>query len=37
MCSIIILRRPGHAWPLVVAANRDEMLDRSWDAPDRHW
>jgi hypothetical protein len=37
MCSIIILRRPGHEWPLVVAANRDEMLDRPWDAPDRHW
>lgn len=37
MCSIIILRRPRHEWPLVVAANRDEMLDRKWDAPDRHW
>ena len=37
MCSIIILRRPGHEWPLVAAANRDEMLDRKWDAPDRHW
>lgn len=37
MCSIIILRRPGHKWPLIVAANRDEMIDRAWDAPGRHW
>ena len=37
MCSIIILRRPGHKWPVVVGANRDEMLDRPWDAPARHW
>ena len=37
MCSIIILRRPGHAWPLLIAANRDEMLDRPWDPPGRHW
>jgi uncharacterized protein with NRDE domain len=37
MCSIIILRRPGHAWPLIIAANRDEMLDRPWDPPGRHW
>ena len=37
MCSIIILRRPKHLWPVVVGANRDEMLDRPWDAPSRHW
>lgn len=37
MCSVIILRRPGHKWPLLVAANRDEMIDRAWDPPDRHW
>ncbi len=37
MCTLVILRRPGHDWPLVVAANRDEMADRSWQAPDRHW
>ena len=37
MCSIIILRRPGHAWPLVIATNRDEMIDRRWDPPGRHW
>lgn len=37
MCSIILLRRPGHDWPLLVAANRDEMDDRPWDPPGRHW
>lgn len=37
MCTVIILRRPGHAWPLLLAANRDERLDRAWDAPAEHW
>ncbi len=37
MCTIVILRRPDHAWPLLVAANRDEMIDRPWDPPGRHW
>ncbi|PIW25906.1 MAG: hypothetical protein COW30_17940 [Rhodospirillales bacterium CG15_BIG_FIL_POST_REV_8_21_14_020_66_15] len=37
MCTLVILRRPGHDWPLIVAANRDEMADRPWDAPARHW
>jgi uncharacterized protein with NRDE domain len=32
-----MLRRPGHAWPLLLAANRDEMADRAWAPPDRHW
>lgn len=37
MCTLILLRRPGHPWPLLLAANRDERLDRPWDAPGRHW
>ncbi|MEA2778767.1 MAG: hypothetical protein QOK29_311 [Rhodospirillaceae bacterium] len=37
MCSVIILRRPGHDWPLLFAANRDEMRDRPWLPPARHW
>jgi uncharacterized protein with NRDE domain len=37
MCTVVLLIRPGHAWPLVLAANRDEMLDRSWDPPGAHW
>ena len=37
MCTVVILRRPGHDWPLLFAANRDEMADRPWLPPGRHW
>lgn len=37
MCTLVILRRPGEAWPLLVAGNRDEMRERPWRAPARHW
>jgi hypothetical protein len=37
MCTVVFLRRPGHAWPLIIAANRDEMADRPWRPPARHW
>ena len=37
MCTVVILRRPDHAWPLVLGANRDEQLDRPWQPPGRHW
>lgn len=37
MCTLVILRRPGHDWPLVLAANRDEMAGRPWRPPGRHW
>ena len=37
MCTLVILRRPGHDWPVVIAANRDEMMDRPWRGPGRHW
>ncbi len=37
MCTLILLSRPGHAWPLLLAANRDEMLDRPWRKPAAHW
>src|SRR5882762_5067568 len=37
MCSVIILFRPGHDWPILWASNRDEMLDRPWLPPARHW
>ncbi len=37
MCTVVILRRPGHPWPLVLAANRDEMTNRPWQPPARHW
>ena len=37
MCTLVLLRRPGHRWPALIAANRDEMLDRPWDPPGEHW
>ena len=37
MCTVVLLRRPGHEWPLLLAANRDERIDRPWDPPARHW
>ena len=37
MCTLVVLRRSGHDWPLIVAANRDEKRDRPWLAPARHW
>lgn len=37
MCTIVLLRRAGHPWPLLLAANRDEMLSREAVAPGRHW
>lgn len=37
MCTLVILRRPNAAWPLIMAANRDELDSRPWRAPARHW
>lgn len=37
MCTAVILRRPESDWPLIFAGNRDEMRDRPWRAPGRHW
>jgi uncharacterized protein with NRDE domain len=37
VCTVVVLIRPGHAWPLVLAANRDERLDRAWDPPAAWW
>jgi hypothetical protein len=37
MCTVVILRRPGHEWPLLIGANRDEMRTRPWRPPARHW
>ncbi|PPR30755.1 MAG: hypothetical protein CFH32_00517, partial [Alphaproteobacteria bacterium MarineAlpha9_Bin2] len=36
MCTLIILFRPEHKWPLIIAGNRDEMLDRPWKKPHTH-
>ena len=37
MCTFVLLRRPGNDWPVVIGANRDEMKDRPWCPPSRHW
>jgi uncharacterized protein with NRDE domain len=37
MCTVVLSLSPGAAWPLVLAANRDEMLDRPWDPPGDYW
>ncbi|WP_421995478.1 NRDE family protein [Roseococcus sp.] len=37
MCTVILLRRPGAAWPLLLAAHRDERIDRRWDRPAEFW
>ncbi len=37
MCTVVILRRPDHRWPVLIGGNRDEMIDRPWQMPGRHW
>lgn len=37
MCTLVILRRPEARWPLLIAANRDELSTRPWKGPARHW
>lgn len=37
MCTLAVLRRPGHPWPLILAANRDELRSRPSRPPARHW
>lgn len=37
MCTLVILRRPGDDWPLLLAANRDELHHRPAESPARHW
>ena len=37
MCTLVILRRPDHRWPVLIGANRDEMIDRPSEPPRRHW
>ncbi len=37
MCTVVVSITPGEPWPLLIAANRDERLDRPWEQPARHW
>lgn len=37
MCTVVVLIRPGHDAPVMLAANRDENLARAWDSPGPWW
>src|SRR5258708_30786579 len=37
MCTLVMLRRPDHPWPVVIGANSDEMIGRPALPPARHW
>ncbi len=37
MCTVVLARRPGSSWPLLLAANRDELAHRPALPPGRHW
>jgi len=37
MCSIVILRQSDSEWPILIGANRDEMVERQSLSPGRHW
>lgn len=37
MCTVVLSLRPGHPWPILLAANRDERVDRPWEPPAAHW
>jgi hypothetical protein len=37
VCTVVVSVRPGHAWPVVLVANRDERLARPWDPPAAWW
>ena len=37
MCTSVVLFRKSHDWPLIVASNRDESLNRQSLLPGRHW
>jgi len=37
MCTVVVLLRPEHPWPILLIANRDESVDRAWDPPAAWW
>jgi uncharacterized protein with NRDE domain len=37
VCTVLLRLAPDQPWPLLLAAVRDEFLERAWDPPGRHW
>ena len=37
MCTVILSVGEQRDWPILLAANRDERLDRPWQPPSAHW
>lgn len=37
MCTVMLRFRPEAMWPILLAAVRDEFLERAWDGPDAYW
>lgn len=37
VCTVLLRLSPGSAWPLLLAAVRDEILNRPWEPPAAHW
>jgi Transport and Golgi organisation 2 len=37
MCTVLLRYTPGARWPVLVAAVRDEFVERPWDPPATHW
>lgn len=37
MCTVLLRLRPAGEWPVLLAAVRDEFVDRAWDWPAHHW
>lgn len=37
VCTVLLRFAPDATWPLLLAAVRDEFVDRPWDPPAAHW
>jgi transport and Golgi organization protein 2 len=37
VCTVMLRLDPSGPWPLLLAAVRDEFMQRPWDPPDAHW
>jgi len=37
VCTVLVRYHPTAAWPILLAAVRDEFMQRAWDPPATHW